>query len=370
MFYQNIQCEYNGLAYIMNSCDDGTAQLVDQDGSIINVDYSLVTIKDLDIINKVKNLRNLPVPTTTVAPTTTLVPTTTVAPTTTSVPTTTLPPLLGLFTTESQGTITPAIALNPTNGTEVSWDWGDGNQTLDNNNPSHTYIDGLPSHDVDIFGIDPLTVDSIQVDYDKVTEVYLTSFDNLTYLDLLANNLTSLDVSNNTQLTTLICGNNNLTSLDVSNNTQLTILGAYANNLTSLDVSNNTLLTELTLGNNNLSALDISNNTQLVTLGVFINNLTSLDVSNNTLLTTLRCNRNNLSTLDISNNTLLTDLRCNLNNLNSTQIDQILIDLDSFGLSNGILRYQGNPGESNLTALTAYNKLIGKGWTITGNVPA
>ena len=40
----------------------------------------------------------------------------------------------------------------------------------------------------------------------------------------MSNQLTSLDVSNNTALTYLDCGNNQLTSLDVSNNTALEYL--------------------------------------------------------------------------------------------------------------------------------------------------
>ena len=46
-------------------------------------------------------------------------------------------------------------------------------------------------------------------------------------------NLTALDVSNNTQLTRLYCGNNNISRLDVSNNTQLHTLYCYGNNFTT-----------------------------------------------------------------------------------------------------------------------------------------
>ena len=85
-------------------------------------------------------------------------------------------------------------------------------------------------------------------------------------------------------ITKLSCSGNNLSSLDVSKNTQLTSLSCYGNNLSSLDVSKNTQLTKLYCSGNNLSSLDVSKNTQLESLDCRYNNLTSLDVSKNTAL--------------------------------------------------------------------------------------
>ena len=68
-------------------------------------------------------------------------------------------------------------------------------------------------------------------------------FPELEYLNCDDNQLTSLDVSNNTALTNLDCYNNQLASLDVSNNTALTNLDCHNNRLTSLNLSNNTVLT-------------------------------------------------------------------------------------------------------------------------------
>ena len=61
------------------------------------------------------------------------------------------------------------------------------------------------------------------------------------------NQLTSLDVSNNTALTYLIIEYNQLTSLDVSNNTALNSLFCSGNQLTSLDVSYCTDLASLVI---------------------------------------------------------------------------------------------------------------------------
>lgn len=73
-------------------------------------------------------------------------------------------------------------------------------------------------------------------------------FTTITELRCEENDLTSLDVSKNTQLTVIDCSDNILTSLDVSKNTQLTALYCYKNNLTSLDVSKNTQLKKLNIG--------------------------------------------------------------------------------------------------------------------------
>ena len=79
-------------------------------------------------------------------------------------------------------------------------------------------------------------------------------FTGLINLQCDANQLTSLDVNNNTKLTDLSCSENQLTSLDLSNNTELTDLECSANQLTSLDVNNNTKLTQLDCSENQLAS--------------------------------------------------------------------------------------------------------------------
>ena len=73
----------------------------------------------------------------------------------------------------------------------------------------------------------------------------IEAFTVLTYLNCEGNQLTSLDVSQNTALTYLNCEDNQLTSLDLSNNTALIESKCQGNQLTSLDVSQNSALTYL-----------------------------------------------------------------------------------------------------------------------------
>ena len=87
----------------------------------------------------------------------------------------------------------------------------------------------------------------------------------LTTLNVESRGITSLrGIEFFTRLTSLSCGYNQLTELDVSNNTALTYFSCYSNQLTELDVSNNTALTSLGCGSNQLTELDVSNNTCLL----------------------------------------------------------------------------------------------------------
>ena len=150
----------------------------------------------------------------------------------------------------------------------------------------------------------------------------LTSLDvsnntDLIYLNCCYNQLSTLDVSNNTALTALFCWSNQLTTLNVSNNLALTQLHCESNQLTVLDVSNNSALTDLSCRHNQLTTLDVSKNTELTYMECYNNRLTTLDVRNNTALRGLYCHTNHLTSLDVSNNTALVELTCGENQLTS-----------------------------------------------------
>jgi len=66
----------------------------------------------------------------------------------------------------------------------------------------------------------------------------IEAFVNITQLYCYNNQLTSLDVSNNTALTHLNCSYNQLSSLDISNNTALTSFYCHYNQLISLNLKN------------------------------------------------------------------------------------------------------------------------------------
>ena len=150
----------------------------------------------------------------------------------------------------------------------------------------------------------------------------IEDFISLTYLSCLNNQITSLNVSNNTALEFLSCYMNQLTSLDVTQNTALIHLNCYYNQLTGLDISQNTALTWLSCSNNQITSIDVTQNTALNFFSCTLNSLTSLDVSQNIALTELGCGQNQLINLDVSTNTNLTTLGCFHNQLTSLDVSQ------------------------------------------------
>ena len=189
----------------------------------------------------------------------------------------------------------------------------DGNRTIQFKDPN--FLKALIAENVDDDGDGQITVNeakavsSLEVSGSDIKEMpEIRYFTALTRLDCDYNQLTALDISNNTDLTRLLCYSNQLTTLDVSNNTALTWLLCDSNQLTTLDISNNTALTRLDCHLNQLTALDVSNNTDLTSLNYGNNQLIDLDISNNTALTELDCYGNQMTSLDVSNNTALKSL--------------------------------------------------------------
>ena len=135
----------------------------------------------------------------------------------------------------------------------------------------------------------------------------IEAFVNITYLYCDQNNLTTLDIKQNTALEVLNCSKNDLDSLDLSTNTALTKIWCYQNNLTILNITQNVLLLDLNCRNNNLEALDLSENTSLTSLVCQHNNFTAFDLSKNTAL----------EVLEGDNNPFLTEL--NLKNIDPNQ---------------------------------------------------
>ena len=135
-----------------------------------------------------------------------------------------------------------------------------------------------------------------------------------------SNQLTELDLSQNTALETLYCNNNLLTELDLSKNTNLRWLDCTINSLTKLDLKNNVNLEYLRCQSNKLTDIDLSSNLKLTSLDLYNNLLTSLDVSKNTALVSLNCSKNKLEELDVSSNTALTKFWCNFCSLEKLNV--------------------------------------------------
>ncbi len=162
-------------------------------------------------------------------------------------------------------------------------------------------------------------------------------FTSLIFLECEKNQLTSLDISNNTALTTLCCYRNQLTSLDVSNNIALEELWCDGNQLISLDLRNNTALTLLYCGDNQLTSLDLRNNTALKAVN---GNFTKFSCDNNKFSVDVQCGIYNYENLPTS-----FDISKASNWQGATLKDDMLTEIDG----SGYIKYDYDCG-NNLTA--------------------
>ena len=125
------------------------------------------------------------------------------------------------------------------------------------------------------------------------------------------------------QITELECKNDGITStegiqyltglqkLDLGNNLGM---GFQSNSISTIDLSENTALTSLNLMGNDISTMDLSKNTKLTSLNLMDNDISTIDLSKNTALTYLNLSSNKLTAVDLSKNTKLASLHLKDNN--------------------------------------------------------
>jgi len=126
------------------------------------------------------------------------------------------------------------------------------------------------------------------------------------------NNLSYVDLSRNTQLTTIWLRGNNLTTIDLSGLGRLGYVNLSHNQLHTVTFGYNPRMSLLDLSGNAFTSLYLYELPNLTSLQVFMNyNLTYLNVSRNTELTFIVVSHTALTSLDLSNNTSLADFIAN-----------------------------------------------------------
>lgn len=186
-------------------------------------------------------------------------------------------------------------------------------------------------------------------------------FTKLSYLSCAQNQLTTLDLSKNTELTQLVCNSNKLTSLDVSKNTLLFFLNCNQNQLTSLDVKLNSELSTLRCSSNKLTSLDVSENAKLTALECNRNKISYLFLRNNTELKYFYCSSNKIDQLDLSNNTMLILLQCDDNCLTNLKLD------NNTSLTDRTAVDVGNQSSTRRFTVNSYGSSYNNCWTLFVN---
>lgn len=157
----------------------------------------------------------------------------------------------------------------------------------------------------------------------------------LTFLDCSGNNVTYLDVSENTDLTHLSCGFNNLASLDVSKNTALTFLNCSSSGLSTFNVGNQSAITYLVCTDNYFTSLDFLDCPNLDRLNCSLNQLASLDLSKWPKLWNLDCRGNRLTSLSLPENSELYDIMFENNRIAEFDASNMKVDNGNYHLQCG-----------------------------------
>ena len=150
-----------------------------------------------------------------------------------------------------------------------------------------------------------------------------------------------------------------------------TTFGAFGNDTIRLNTNYNgtgDTLSDLTFKDNaDLVAVKLTNGATAVPLPI------SITFDNNPQLNTIFFENYNLNNINILGGLPSVDrMNVNDNDLNTVDLDSIIVALDNNGLTNGNLDYSNQTGGASPSigvSGLAYNNLIAKGWTVTGNVP-
>jgi len=108
----------------------------------------------------------------------------------------------------------------------------------------------------------------------------IEAFIYISYLNCSDNNLTSLDLSQNNELSQLNCSGNNLNTLKLVENRFMWLLNCSGNRLGNVDISKNPSLQVVDVSNNRLAAFDISGNDKIISLSCNGNLLVRLNLAN------------------------------------------------------------------------------------------
>ncbi|SVA95373.1 uncharacterized protein METZ01_LOCUS148227, partial [marine metagenome] len=173
----------------------------------------------------------------------------------------------------------------------------------------------------------------LNVNNDSISDLTgIEDFTDLISLKCQDNQLTSLNVSNNTALSTLHCRRNQLTNLDFSNNLSLKDIDVSQNDLVSIDLAANDSLVSVSLDNNELTAVTGINNKPNLEK-IYLRNVAhwaggnnsfdSLDVSGCPSLTDLYLGRGSLSSLDVTGCTSMSTLDVSWNELSTIDLSTL-----------------------------------------------
>lgn len=200
---------------------------------------------------------------------------------------------------------------------------------------------------------------------DVITADQISATDAIIFKNLGINDLTGIAFF--TELVELQVSQNQLTGLDLSQNTQLQLLACWGNQLTQLDVSSLPELYYLDIEGNNISQIDLSRNQELALLFISENPIETLDLAEVAALEGINGYSCNFIHLDMSNNPEVSELYLEDNNLNEGEMDALISSLpDRSGKSAAgkISVFDSWGGDKNVCNTNTVAKAKAKNWDV------
>lgn len=208
--------------------------------------------------------------------------------------------------------------------------------------PDINFEKGLIEHGIDdvldgkVLTSNVIGVKKIQIEHAHIKDMTgLSSFISLEWMSLWDNDITTIDVSNNTKLKLLGLSQCPIEKVDLSKNTELVEIDfqnseGYEFGMKELDLTYNTKLERIYIWDSRITTLDVSMCPNLIDLWCSNHHIKKLDLSNNHMLNVLVADNGELEYLNIKgtyNNglprTCKTDNNPNLKEILVTNVESI-----------------------------------------------
>jgi len=214
------------------------------------------------------------------------------------------------------------------------------------------------NNDLEIIDISQQTnLNSLLCNGNKLKTLNLNGLSNLNWVDCNTNQLKTISVEGCDSLKTLKCSNNNLDSLQIFNLPSLRSLECSNNKINNLDFKSSNYVSEIYCENNELNRIILPNNSNLKKLVFNSNFISSIDISLQKKLEELEAWDNKIDSLDFEpckKIKKITTSNNKLKYLNIKNIDQLeLVSVGDNDLSN-----IGTSGSNNIKHLHCYNNKI------------
>ncbi|MGH1383211.1 leucine-rich repeat domain-containing protein [Kordia sp.] len=154
------------------------------------------------------------------------------------------------------------------------------------------------------------TITAVDISNSNVADLTgIEDFTALRFLYAYGNQISSVDVTQNTALEVFEINGNNISTIDLTQNTALVDLQIWSNPITTIDLTQNVALEKANFQHCQLTAIDVSQNIALKELSVIFNTqISTINVSTNINLEELGLTSTQVSTLDLTNNPNLQEL--------------------------------------------------------------